>query len=104
MAELKLYVDAGRLYFIENEDRNGPTMSIALADKQALRQAINRMSVDGDEEIETGEFGRNEQSNTTVVAVYQNEADADAFVAGNSGVTKVRELSADGFDFKIVTI
>ncbi len=104
MAEIKLYVESGRLYFIENEDRNGPTMSIALADKQALRQAINRMNVDGDQEIETGEFGRNEQSNTSVVAVYQNETDADDYVSANPGVIKAREVSADGFDFKVITV
>ncbi len=105
MAEIKIYVDSGRIFFIENEDRNGPAMSIAMADKQAFRQAINRMSVDGDEEIMAGEYSRIERHNTEPVALFKTEAEADAYVTAiGSSVRKVREVAVDGFDFKAVTV
>ncbi len=104
MGEIKLYVETGRLFFIENEDRNGPAMSISLADRGRLRQAINRMSSDGDEELETGEFTRIEAHNTNIVALFKVEQDADDYVLANANVQKVIEASADGFDFKVITV
>lgn len=105
MAEVKIYVDGGRIFFIENEDRNGPALSIELADKQALRQAINGLTNQGDEIIATGEFSRIERHSTTPVALFTVEADADAYVtAHGSGVRKVREVAVDGFDYKVITV
>lgn len=104
MAEIKVYVDAGRIFFIENEDRNGPALSIDLSSKQALRQAINSMTNQGDEVLGVGEFSRIEGHTTDLVALFKVEADADAYVAAMTGVRKVIELSIDGFDFKIVTV
>ncbi len=93
------------MFFIENEDRNGPALSISLSDRGRLRQAINRMTDEGDEEIETGEFSRIERHNTSPVALFTNEADADDYVAAiGPTVQKVIELSVDNFDFKVVSV
>ncbi len=104
MAEIKIYVDGDRIFFIENEDRNGPALSIELSGKQALRQAINSLSNQGDEVLGTGEFSRIERHSTNLIALFKSEAQADIFVADNSGVKKVIEGSIDGFDYKIVTV
>ncbi len=103
MAEIKIYVDGGRIFFIENEDRNGPALSIDLADKQATRQAINGLVNQDDEIIATGEFSRIERHATNLLALFKVEAEADTYVAAHTGTRKVREIAVDGFDFKVVT-
>lgn len=103
MAEIKIYVDIGRIFFIENEDRNGPALSIDLANKQSLRQAINSLSNQDDEIIATGEFSRIERHSTNLFALFKIEAEADNYVADHPGTKKVIEISIDGFDFKVVT-
>ena len=104
MATIKIYVDAGRIFFIEHEDRNGPALSIDLGDKQAIRQAIGGLTRNGDEILLTGEFSRIERHSTNLIALFKSEADADDYVTANTGVRKVREGAIDGFDFKVVSV
>ncbi len=104
MSEIKIYVDAGRIFFRENIDRNGPSLVIALADKQALRQAVNSLNNHGDEVIAEGVFGRLDDTTNNPIAIFQSEADADAFLlAKGTGFRKDLEPDAvDGYGFKIV--
>ncbi len=108
MAELKMSFETidniDRIVFRENIDRNGPGMVIELADKNAFRAAVNRITAQGDEEIVDGQMGRIDDTTNQPIAIFQSEADADAFLAlKGAGFRKDLETDAvDGYGYKVV--
>ncbi len=92
-----------RLIFREHIDRNGPALSLAFADKAALRTALQSVINDGDEVIVAGRFRQEQDTTILPVAIFRNEADADAFVtAKGAGFSKRPQgIAADGFAFVV---
>ncbi|MCK5318025.1 MAG: hypothetical protein KAJ55_08925 [Anaerolineales bacterium] len=92
-----------RLIFREHIDRNGPSLSVAFADKAALRTAIQNVINDGDEVIAAGRFRQEQDTTINPIAIFRNEADADAFLtAKGAGFSKRPQgAAADGFAFVI---
>jgi len=104
MAELKMSFETidsvDRIVFRENLDRNGPGMVIQLANKNAFRAAVNRITAQGDEEIVEGDMGRIENWSSNPVAMFQVEADADAYVTdkGAGFIKETRTHVIGGFN------
>ncbi len=92
-----------RIIFREHIDRNGPSLSLAFADKAAFRTSINSIVNDGDEVIAAGRFRQEQDTTIAPIAIFRNEADADAFVtAKGAGFSKRPQgVAADGFAFVV---
>ncbi len=92
-----------RLIFREHIDRNGPSLSLRFADKAAIRTAIQSVVNDGDEVTINGRFRQEQDTTILPVAIFLNEADADAFVtAKGAGFSKRPQgVAADGFAFVV---
>ncbi len=93
-----------RVTWRETIDRNGPGMAIEFVNKNDFRSAFNRILAQGDEEIIEGDLVRTEDRTNVPIALFDNEADADAFLLTKGvGFRKDTEPGTlDGYDFKIV--
>ena len=101
MAEIKIFVENGRMFFRENVDRSGVMLSIDIGSKQALRQTINSLTNHGDEVIATGEMNRYEDQTAQPIAIFVDEFDCDNFVALKGGNIRklIQDSTVDGFRF-----
>lgn len=104
MADLQLLVRGDKIIFREADDRNGPNCEFELADKQALRSAIQSLTTDGDEEIfPNAKMGKETDSTNNSIGWFTEEADADDFVTGKGGnsAKHSQKPSADGVDWVV---
>ncbi len=104
MADLLLQVRGDKIIIREGEDRNGPMAEFELADKQALRAAIQRLNVDGDEEVfPNAKMGKEIDSTNNSIGWFTSEVDADAFVTGKGGnsAKHSQKPTADGVDWVV---
>lgn len=101
--EIKMENVGTRLIMRENFDRNGPALHIAMTDKNAFRQAVNSVNQPGDVALVDGGFTRIEDFTADPIALFTNEADADAFLAtkGPGFKKNARADTIDNFNFVI---
>lgn len=107
MAEIQMFVRTDRIILREHIDRDGPMLSLALTDKQAIRQALNTMNSHDDFILITGRFDRTSDRNRMPVAIFQREIDADNFqtlMGGPPEFRVAREVQVDGFNWKVLRV
>ncbi len=95
-----------RIVCREGQDRNGAALLFNVTDKQAWRSAIQSMqNPSTPQEIVSGLFVRREDTTNIPIAIFTNEADADAFVITKGAATHRKDIeqTVDGFDYKVVT-
>lgn len=109
MAEIQIAVKnirgTSHVQVQSNVDENGPALEIALVDRDAFITALNLMVNPGTpQEIVTGEFNNSDFNNNKIQALFQNEADIDAYLLTKpNNWRKLIEVSSDGFSFKALS-
>ena len=101
MATIKITRVGRDLVFREGEDRNGPSLIIPASVRFA---ALDDLTSEGEEVFVDGQFSRVEDWTSDPIAVFADEADADAFLATKGPrYRKAAQDTADGFNFVIRT-